>query len=638
MLGKIKTFLAPFINKDGLIVWDDTKIGVGNEWRQEIDNALNETAVAVMLVSADFLASDFIYNVELPAFIKAAESNSIKICWVLISDCLHTQNPYISKIQAVHDISRPLDTFTTPKLHQILTDIVTKIIEQYDLVLEANGKSLDTVKTIITNQETANPVSPIFLSYHHADKEEALRIRDRLKDAGIDAWIAQQTNLKSAQFSIEIEQTIRRSLIVVALITQNAIETNLVRNQVSFALDCNKTIIAVLLQENVKPFINIIDAQSINMFENKNDGLEKLIETVKPLFGTHQEETKNVARESAQSQLRSINQNPFIFGSVIPAELFTERKSALNAISEHVGNYYSLQSMSIVAERRMGKTSLLNFIWKKPDRVFLQDHDYVTVYVDAMDARAHTISGFMRTLRKSLEEKLGKPSWGEKDDGNLTVFTEAIQGIAEENEKRIIFLLDEFENVMAYKEMDILLDTLRSNGSHSKIGMIVATAHELPELEREGDLVSKFSGIFKTHYLGLFSKNESEQLIKRAFERSGKIATDEQINLIIDLSGRHPHLLQIAGSIVWRAEQTQAGTQDIHSEFAHNAKSIFAGIQQRLNSVQLDTVKHLCGIKTRKNISDNILFDLRARGILNEKNDLFSICFADYLRKELRKK
>lgn len=35
--------------------WDDTQIKPGSDWRMEIETALNQAQVAVMLISADFL-------------------------------------------------------------------------------------------------------------------------------------------------------------------------------------------------------------------------------------------------------------------------------------------------------------------------------------------------------------------------------------------------------------------------------------------------------------------------------------------------------------------------------------------------------------------------------------------------------
>src|SRR5687767_3085904 len=76
-VDRLRVHLVPLIREEELDLWEDSRILAGKRWRQEIANAIDRAAVAVLLVSADFLASDFVASEELPQLLHKAESEGL---------------------------------------------------------------------------------------------------------------------------------------------------------------------------------------------------------------------------------------------------------------------------------------------------------------------------------------------------------------------------------------------------------------------------------------------------------------------------------------------------------------------------------------------------------------------------------
>lgn len=87
-----------------LEVWDDRRIEAGDDWFPEIERALNAARVAVLLISAKFLTSNFIRKVEVPRLLLRRENEGLRIVPVLIHPCPWKKVEWLTKVQM-----RPLD-------------------------------------------------------------------------------------------------------------------------------------------------------------------------------------------------------------------------------------------------------------------------------------------------------------------------------------------------------------------------------------------------------------------------------------------------------------------------------------------------------------------------------------------------
>lgn len=125
-LERLQVHLKPHVKKSGIVIWADTDIQPGSKWKDEIAAALARAKVAVLLVSPDFLASDFVVENELPELLDAAEREGLRILWIAVSASAVKQTD-IAKYQAAHNPAIALDRRAKAALNKELVAICEKI-------------------------------------------------------------------------------------------------------------------------------------------------------------------------------------------------------------------------------------------------------------------------------------------------------------------------------------------------------------------------------------------------------------------------------------------------------------------------------------------------------------------------------
>ena len=126
-LERLQVHLKPLERKGIVERWDDTCIKSGIRWQKEIEQALASAKVAVLLVSADFLASDFIAQHELPPLLRAAEQDGARILPVIVGSCLFDKEPDLAQFQAVNTLDKPLKALNEADQDKLLLSVAEAI-------------------------------------------------------------------------------------------------------------------------------------------------------------------------------------------------------------------------------------------------------------------------------------------------------------------------------------------------------------------------------------------------------------------------------------------------------------------------------------------------------------------------------
>lgn len=129
-LERLQIHLKPLERENLIELWDDTKLLAGDKWKQTIEESLKKARVAILLISADFLASDFIVNNELPPLLKDAKAKGTIIIPIIVNSCRFSRDKNLSSFHAINDPKNPIAKMPFPEQEEVF-DQVSELVERY---------------------------------------------------------------------------------------------------------------------------------------------------------------------------------------------------------------------------------------------------------------------------------------------------------------------------------------------------------------------------------------------------------------------------------------------------------------------------------------------------------------------------
>jgi len=141
---RVVTHLRVLQMQDMLDVWDDRRIEAGDEWRAEIENALNAASVAVLLISANFLTSKFILDEEVPRLLERRAKQGVRVIPLIVKPCAWTQVKWLSPILARPKDGRALSAGNENQIDADLAALaneIAAIIKRADKTFEVSETS-----------------------------------------------------------------------------------------------------------------------------------------------------------------------------------------------------------------------------------------------------------------------------------------------------------------------------------------------------------------------------------------------------------------------------------------------------------------------------------------------------------------
>lgn len=91
-------------------IWEDGLLEPGMDWDQEIKNKLHAAHIVLMLISARFLTTNYIWNIEVQDSLLRQQKNELTVIPVILSPCAWTQTP-LAQFNALPRKGKPITIF-----------------------------------------------------------------------------------------------------------------------------------------------------------------------------------------------------------------------------------------------------------------------------------------------------------------------------------------------------------------------------------------------------------------------------------------------------------------------------------------------------------------------------------------------
>ncbi len=302
-------------------------------------------------------------------------------------------------------------------------------------------------------------------------------------------------------------------------------------------------------------------------------------------------------------------------------------------------------SVSLVGDRKIGKSSLLNFIYEKHNREsYLQRPEkMIMIFLDLQQQRDKALETFTNTLlgmmQLELRGRLDFSSMSRDLDGVLA----AVQ-LLHDRGYRLTVLLDEFEIITANPRFDLdFFSFLRHLANHYNVAYLTSSRRDLQILCYDKEIASSpFFNIFTTMRLSAFSSEEAEELVRIPSAQAGHPLEPFRADLI-RIAGYFPFFLQLACAHAFEFFEecpgaTQPDFKKIERLFYQEAVLHFRYLWANFDNYEKSLIQRVAKGKGIPGALEHVLQELSERHLVEEGNGkprLFCPSFEEFVTHEI---
>jgi hypothetical protein len=408
----------------------------GVRWEDEVNSAIAGSRAAIVLISADYLTSEFC-QFELQLLQRAVLATQLRLFWIAVSPCEWESTP-IARFQAVNDPNRPLSTLTKAAQQRVMVEIGQRFKTEL-------GDGGDTEHVPVHGR--------IFICYRRG-AESAARLADRLRtEFGDDEVFHDISSLVAGvDWAEAIGQAVEAATVMLVVIDRNwserrgpgggrrlDSEADWTRFEVAAALGRDMRVIPILvggarmpMPDELPPELRPLALRNALELTDPywDEGIAKLLQTLRPLVRKATRAERAADRSSPQlSPLR-------IFLSCTHLDLVDHRAAVTDALRRLTGVVLissNLSSESGPLETHMDDVAtcdalILVVAWRYGFVPKGHDRSIIELDYDAARHRGIPVLGFLADEKEPWPPDTMDSTTGEGDQGKrISAFRERLR-------------------------------------------------------------------------------------------------------------------------------------------------------------------------------------------------------------------
>ncbi len=121
---KLGVYLAPLARQNKIVEWHDRMIEPGADWNTEISDQLDSAHLILLLISEEFLASEYCFGIEWERALSRLKNGEAKVIPILLKPCLWKESRF-SELQLIPRGAKAISSW--PSREEAFVEVATEI-------------------------------------------------------------------------------------------------------------------------------------------------------------------------------------------------------------------------------------------------------------------------------------------------------------------------------------------------------------------------------------------------------------------------------------------------------------------------------------------------------------------------------